>query len=204
MSLRSWIRGRIAKMRAWIQGIRARRAQERQVAVHEAGHALAAWLLPSFNGVTEVTILPVGDFRGYTLTSHALSDPPTRREIVELMTMAMAGSAAERLLIGTSDGGSLDDMIHAVAYWLMYRHDLSPESALGVAASLMMDLLAGDPRRRLNAGLHAIPPLAYSAEQAVLLLRPRLADVRKLAAALRRRKTLHHADLERLLGPRPT
>src|SRR5512147_3118577 len=109
MSLRSWICGRIGKMRAWVRRIQARRALERQVAVHEAGHALAAWLLPdTFGSVVEVTIQPVGDFRGYTLTAHALSDPPTRREIVGLMTMAMAGSAAERLLIGKSDGGSLD------------------------------------------------------------------------------------------------
>jgi len=203
MSLRSWIRRRVERVRAWIQRIRAPDPLERQVAVHEAGHVLAAWLLPSFIRIKEVTVLPMGDFRGYTLTTHALSDPPKLEEIVHLMTMSMAGAAAERLVIGSSDAGSGDDMIHALAWWLFHRYGMSIQAAAGISAALVRGQLSGDPLRRTRFRLFAIPPLAFAAAQAVELLRPRIKQLMKLADALRRRKALRHEDIAKILGPRP-
>ena len=203
MSLRSWIRRRIDGMRARIQWIRAPEPLKRQVVVHEAGHVLAAWLLPSFLRITETTVLPTGAFRGYTLVTHALSLPPEKEEILDLMTMSMAGAAAERMVIGQNDAGSGDDMIHAMAWWLFYRYGMPIQAAAGVAGELMKDLISDDPYRRIRAHLTMTPPLAFAAARAADLLRPRLDRLMKLAAALRRRRTLRHEDIEKILGPRP-
>lgn len=203
MPMRGWFRRRLSKARAWIRWIRAPEAQKRQVAVHEAGHALAAWLLPTFREVTLASVLPEGDFRGYTLALHALSDPPARQEIEHLMTMGMAGAAAEKLLLGRADAGSADDMIHVLGWWIVHRYGMTREAALGVAASLVLRMLSPDPAERFAANLYGLPPLAYASGRALELLQPRLETLVTVAGRLRRRGRLRHRDLERLLGPRP-
>lgn len=203
MSVRSWFRRRIDKVRARIRWMRAPEAYKRQVAVHEAGHVLAAWLLPTFREIAKATVLPEGDFRGYTLALHVLSSPPERVEIEHLMTMGMAGAAAERLLLGSCDVGSADDLIHVLAWGISYRYGMPYRSALGISASLVMDMLTGDPAEKFSAQLYAIPLLGRAAARAVDLLGPRRADLVKVANLLRRRKTIEHRHLERLLGPRP-
>lgn len=203
MSVRSWLRRRIEKMRARIRWMRAPEAYKRQVTVHEAGHVLAAWLLPTFREVAKATVLPEGDFRGYTLAFHVLSSPPERREIEHLMTMGMAGAAAERLLLGACDAGSADDLIHVLAWGISYRYGMPYRSALGVSAGLVVDMLTGDPAERFTAHLYALPLLGRAGGRAIDLLAPRLGDLMKVARLLRRRKTIGHRDLEKLLGPRP-
>ena len=198
-----WILRRIALMRARIQWIRTPEPLKRQAAVHEAGHALAAWLLPTFREIQRVTVLPEGDFRGHTLAFHALSSPPEEEEIVELMTMGMAGAAAERLLLGSNDAGSADDVIRSFAWWLLYSYGMPLPSALGVSAALVRDMISPDAARRFNATFILTPPLAFAAARATALLRARRGDLVKLARALRRRRTFDHAGLEKLLGPRP-
>lgn len=203
MSLFRWIRRRIELMRARIQWIRTPERRKRQACIHEAGHALAAWLLPTFGEIMKVTVLPEGDFRGYTLATHALGSPPEESEILHLMTMGMAGPAAERLLLGSCDLGSADDLIRTFAWWLLYRYGMSLDAALGVAAALVKDLISGDPHRRFSARLIVTPPLAFAAALAADALRPRLADLVKLANALRRKRQLDHAGMAKILGPRP-
>jgi ATP-dependent Zn protease len=203
MSLFRWVRRRIARMRARIQWIRTPERLKIQASVHEAGHTLAAWVLPTFGEIMKVTVLPEGDFRGYTLALHALSSPPEEEEIIHLMTMGMAGAAAECLLLGRSDAGSADDMIRTLGWWLLRRHGMTHATALAIAAAIVMEMISGDPARRTRATLVAMPPLSFAASRAIALLQPRLAELKKLAAALRRHRTLDHARVEDVLGPRP-
>ena len=198
-----WIRRRIERMRARIRWIRTPEHLKRQASVHEAGHALAAWVLPTFGEIQRVTVLPEGDFRGYTLATHALAVPPELGQIVDLMTMGMAGAAAENLILGSCDLGSVDDLIRTYAWWLVHSYGMPVASALGVSAGLVVDMISSDPQRRVNAHLVLTPPLAFAAAKAMRLLRTRRGDLLKIANALRRRRTLGHRDLERILGPRP-
>jgi len=204
MFLRDWIRRLVARRRARIEWIRTPEPYKRQISVHEAGHVVAAWLLPTFTSVDKATVLPEGPHRGYTLATHVLSDPPEVREIEHLMTLGMAGATAERLLIGRSDAGSTDDMIHVLAWWLHGRYGTPRRGALGIAASLMIDMLSDDPFRRISARLYAVPVLAHAAGMAVELLRHRRAELEAVAAELRKRRTIGHRHLEKLLGPRPS
>jgi len=86
--------------------------KERQrVAFHEAGHALAARLLPNCDPVHKVSIIPRGGALGYTLQL-PIEDRYliTKSEILDRITAALAGRAAEDLVFGEVSTGAQDDL----------------------------------------------------------------------------------------------
>ena len=84
------------------------------VAFHEAGHAVLAYLLPGWDEVHEVSIIPRGGAGGYTMTmpseeKHYISGARLRDQIVELL----GGHVAERLVLGDVSTGSTSDLSRA-------------------------------------------------------------------------------------------
>jgi ATP-dependent Zn protease len=196
-----YLRRAVLYFRRRIQWIRMPEAIKRQVVAHEAGHAFAAWHLETIESVLEVTILPVDRFHGYTITSnrHELLSVD---EMFQVMIMSMAGMAGETLLLGEIRDGGQEDALQVVAHWLMINHGLSVDASYPIAATLIYALMGDDEVRRAHADAVIGPILAAFYEAAKALLKPRLEGVRKLAVELRRRKSMKHSDLERLLGPR--
>ncbi len=81
------------------------------VAFHEAGHALAAKLLPHANPVQKVSIIPRGRMGGYTLMlpeedRHFL----TRSEILDEVVVGLAGRVAEEVMLGEISTGAENDL----------------------------------------------------------------------------------------------
>ena len=88
--------------------------EKRNTAIHEAGHAIAAHVLPTQDGVRQISIIPSGRALGYTLT------PPTedkyseyRQEMKERIAMMLAGRVAEELTFGDYTGGASNDIQRA-------------------------------------------------------------------------------------------
>jgi cell division protease FtsH len=86
--------------------------QERRVlAYHEAGHALVGSLLPDFDPTYKVTILPRGQALGYTIN---LPEDDrylmTQTEMTNHMVQALAGRAAEEIVIGDITTGAANDL----------------------------------------------------------------------------------------------
>jgi cell division protease FtsH len=85
-------------------------------AVHEAGHALVAFLLPKADKPHQVTIVPRGESGGATWM---LGDDRlhfTADTVLDQMAVAMAGRAAEKLRFGENGfaaAGAADDMAKA-------------------------------------------------------------------------------------------
>jgi cell division protease FtsH len=82
-------------------------------AYHESGHALVSKLL-SVREVTKVTIIPRGLAMGYTLNlpqedRHLM----TRQELLDEMTVLLAGRAAEELVFGEVTTGAANDLERA-------------------------------------------------------------------------------------------
>jgi cell division protease FtsH len=98
-------------------------------AAHEAGHALAAFLLPKASKPHQVTIIPRGHTGGLTWTLGTDRLHLTAETARQHMTVAMAGRAAEKLLFGENGfaaGGAAEDTnkasdlaLHAVCEWGM-------------------------------------------------------------------------------------
>ncbi|MDY7028669.1 MAG: cell division protein FtsH, partial [Spirochaetota bacterium] len=96
---------------------RTRAMNEREkkvVAAHEAGHALAAALLPNVDPVHKVSIIPRGNALGYTWQRpvedrHLMG----QGELEERLIVLLGGRAAERLIFSEVSTGAADDLARA-------------------------------------------------------------------------------------------
>ena len=88
--------------------------ERRITAYHEAGHAVTAYLLPDFDPVHKVSIIPRGRAGGYTLAmpeedKHNL----TRAELLDRVTMGLGGRAAEVIAYNEISTGAQSDLENA-------------------------------------------------------------------------------------------
>lgn len=84
---------------------------KRMTAYHEGGHALAAAALRHSDPVTKVTILPRGQALGYTMvmpTEDRYS--VSRNQLLDQLTYAMGGRAAEEAIFGDPSTGASNDI----------------------------------------------------------------------------------------------
>jgi cell division protease FtsH len=90
-------------------------AERRLVATHELGHALVALALPGTDRVHKVSIVPRGvGALGYTLQRPSQDRHVQRRsELLDRLTMLLAGRAAEELVFGEPSTGAADDLAKA-------------------------------------------------------------------------------------------
>lgn len=85
--------------------------EKRIVAFHESAHAIVANLLPNTDPVHKVSIIPRGSALGYVLQL-PIEDRylVTKSEILDRITSALAGRAAEELIFGEISTGASDDL----------------------------------------------------------------------------------------------
>jgi cell division protease FtsH len=88
--------------------------EKRVIAVHEAGHALIASLMPNADKVRKVTIVPRGRAMGYTMQlptndRYVLGE----RELGTRLTVLVGGRVAETLEFGEASTGAVDDLARA-------------------------------------------------------------------------------------------
>jgi cell division protease FtsH len=85
--------------------------ERRVIAYHEAGHALIGNMIPDFQDTYKVTILPRGMALGYSIN---LPDDDSyltsRTELINRMTQALGGRAAEELVLGEITTGAANDL----------------------------------------------------------------------------------------------
>ena len=88
--------------------------EKRKTAYHEAGHAILAYLLPSVDPVTQISVIPSGRALGYTLT------PPTedkysvyKNGLKDEITMLLGGRVAEKIIFDDISGGASNDIERA-------------------------------------------------------------------------------------------
>jgi len=84
------------------------------VAYHEAGHALAAWLLPNADPVHKVTIIPRGRALGVTEQLPGEDQVNYSREyLLSRIAVMLGGRTAEELAIGDITTGAENDLVEA-------------------------------------------------------------------------------------------
>ncbi len=83
----------------------------RLVAVHESGHAVVGHMLPGCDEVHLVTIVPRGMSAGHTLSLPSQErDNVSRSQLMDSISMAMGGHAAEEVILGEIYTGSASDL----------------------------------------------------------------------------------------------
>lgn len=115
--------------------------EKQTVAVHEAGHALVASLLPGTDPVHKVTIVPRGRALGYTI-QRPIEDRYllSQSELRARLAVMLGGRAAEALTFAEVSTGAVDDLARAT--------DLARRMAteFGMSPTLGPVRLAGDPQ----------------------------------------------------------
>jgi cell division protease FtsH len=110
-------------------------AEKQKTAYHEAGHAIVAHLLPGHDPVHKVTIVPRGRALGVTWTlpeEDKLSQ--TREQLLQGITMAMGGRAAEEIMFNAVTGGAQSDLQRATQIARHMVCDLGMSDDLGPVA----------------------------------------------------------------------
>ncbi|WP_017324919.1 ATP-dependent zinc metalloprotease FtsH [Synechococcus sp. PCC 7336] len=79
--------------------------RKRLVAFHEAGHALVGALMPNYDSVQKVTIIPRGQAGGLTWFMPSDDDIGlmTRSHLLNMMTVALGGRVAEEVVFGDAE-----------------------------------------------------------------------------------------------------
>lgn len=97
------------------QPIRTMSAEERRrIAYHEAGHALAQYLLQPKERVVKVSIIRRGEALGFSATKPTEERfTKTREELFAEIQVALAARAAEELFLGTQMTGATSDLAQA-------------------------------------------------------------------------------------------
>jgi cell division protease FtsH len=193
-----------AAMERVIGGLQQRRVvtekEKRILAYHEGGHALMAHLMGNAMPVQKVTIVARGDALGYAFY---LPEEErfllTTEELVDRMTVALAGRAAEQIVFGRVTNGAASDLEKAteIARSMVFEWGMSnvvtsrTMRADNYALSEETKRLRDQEQARLTDG-------AYS--EAVRLLEEHRAALDRLAHALLEKETLVREEIIALVG----
>src|SRR5438105_3626654 len=115
-----------------VAGLQQRRVvtekEKRILAYHEAGHALMSHLMGAAMPVQKVTIVARGQALGYTLNLPAEDRYlHTKEELVDMMTIYLAGRAAEQIVFGRVTNGAANDLEKAtdLARSMVFEYGMS-------------------------------------------------------------------------------
>jgi cell division protease FtsH len=185
--------------------------EKKNTAVHEAGHALIAKLLPGCDPLHKVTIIPRGQALGLTW-SLPLEDKVNgyKKQILDQITMAMGGRIAEELIFNEMSSGASNDIERAtetaramVCRWGM-SEKMGPlsfgksdgEVFLGRDFNSAKDY-SEDTARQIDAEVRSIVMGCY--ENGKRVLTEHLEGLKRVADALVEYETLDAEDVNILL-----
>jgi len=185
--------------------------EKKNTAVHEAGHALLAKLLPGCDPLHKVTIIPRGQALGVTW-SLPTEDKVNgyKKQILDQITMAMGGRIAEELMFNEMSSGASNDIERAtetaramVCRWGM-SEKMGPlsfgksdgEVFLGRDFNSSKDY-SEDTARQIDAEVRVIVVGCY--EKGKSLLTENLEALKRVSEALVEYETLDAEDVNLLL-----
>src|SRR5204863_1799233 len=121
-----------AAMERVIGGLQQKRVvtekEKRILAYHEAGHTLMSHLMGDAMPVQKVTIVARGQALGYTLNLPAEDRYlHTKEELVDMMTIFLAGRGAEQVVFGRVTNGAANDLEKAteLARAMVFEYGMS-------------------------------------------------------------------------------
>ncbi len=180
------------------------------IAYHEAGHAVCGWYLEHASPLVKVTIVP----RGVGTLGYAQYLPKERyiereEEILDRICMTLGGRAAESVVFDKISTGAQNDLdrVTKMAYGIVAVYgmnekvgnvsfyDLENSNSFRKPYSDETSTLIDVESRKLIEGQYT---------RAKALLRDKYKELEALARQLLEKEVLLKADVERILGPRPT
>jgi cell division protease FtsH len=187
--------------------------EKTMTAYHEAGHALAAWLLPGVDKLHKVTIIPRGRALGVTqLVPEEDRLNVGESDLQNRLAFILAGRAAEKLVFGEYSAGAENDLMQAtriarkmVAHWGM-SEKLGPVSCQSSHEHPFLGRDVYEQREFSENTAQIIDEevarfLGEAAERAVQLLSENRAKLDRLAGELESREMLDDTEVVEIIGP---
>jgi cell division protease FtsH len=182
-------------------------------AYHEAGHALAAWLLPGVDKLHKVTIIPRGRALGVTqLVPEEDRMNIGESDLANRLAFILAGRAAEKLIFGEYSAGAENDLVQAtriarkmVAHWGMSER-LGPVSCQSSHEHPFLGRDVYEQREFSERTAQIIDEevarvLGDAAERAAQLLAENRDKLDRLASELEEREMLDDTEVVEIIGP---
>ncbi len=145
-----------------VAGLQQRRVvsekEKRILAYHEGGHALMSHLMGEAFPVTKATIIARGQALGYTLNLPGEDRYlHTKEELIDWMTVILAGRAAEQIVFGRVTNGAANDLEKAtdLARAMVFEYGMGESAVSRTMRADNYALVGGD---EASARLRAGPP----------------------------------------------
>jgi cell division protease FtsH len=184
--------------------------EKKIVAYHEAGHAVAGWFLEHADPLVKVSIVP----RGVAALGYAQYLPKEQflyqtEQLLDEMSMAFGGRAAEEIVFGKISTGALSDLerITKMAYSMVTIYGMNKEIGnVSFYDSKQADYAFQKPyseatAEKIDQEVKKIIDLAFDRTKALLMKHREHLEV--IANELLQKEILFQSDLERLIGKRP-
>lgn len=183
---------------------------KRVTAIHEAGHAVVMYQLPTHDPVHQITIIPRGGAAGMTISLPRGDEMHvTRNELFERIVALLGGRVAEQLLLDDISTGASNDIQRAtdLAHDMVTRYGFSQklgtvsygsDSEIFVGrdyekSKAYSEKIAGD----IDEEVKSIVDKAYS--RCETLLRQKLEKITQIADTLVERETMNRDEFEQMM-----
>ncbi|MCG6968584.1 MAG: ATP-dependent zinc metalloprotease FtsH [Gammaproteobacteria bacterium] len=186
--------------------------EKHRLAIHESGHALVAYFLPSADTLYKVSIVPRGRSLGATqqLPEHERHTMP-EDYLKDRLAVMLGGRCAEKELLGTVSSGADDDIHQAtrlaramVARWGM-SEDIGPVDLRESEEHPFLGREIAQPRHYSEHSAEAVDDavkkiITDAEEHALQTIRQHRAKLDKLIQLLEKRETLYKEQIVMCLG----
>jgi ATP-dependent Zn protease len=185
-------------------------AEERTIAIHEAGHAICAHMLPHVSAVEKITIATGdSDTLGYVMREVKENKYiTTRNELFDDICMLLGGRVAEQMIIGDISVGAYDDLQKATALARSMVEELGMGKVIGLRTIAGREGLGRQATRENVSDAVAAEVdreitdiLEEQRERCHHLLKTHFDLMETLIAILLDRKTIEKDEINQILGP---
>ncbi|HRZ49481.1 MAG TPA: hypothetical protein P5338_08825, partial [Bacteroidales bacterium] len=183
------------------------KGEKRVIAFHEAGHAAISWLVEHANPLVKVTIIPRGKALGAAWYLPEERQITTFEQMIDEITAALGGRAAEEVVFGKVSTGALNDLekvtkqAYAMVAWFGLNREIGNISYYDSTGQQEYSFNRPYSEKTAEAIDREVKNLVESAyARALEILRENRANLEKLAEVLLEKEVIFSEDLERIFG----
>ncbi|MEJ2593591.1 MAG: ATP-dependent zinc metalloprotease FtsH [bacterium] len=183
--------------------------EKKVVAFHEAGHASISWLLEYAHPLVKVTIVPRGKSLGAAWYLPEERQLTTIEQMVDEMTAALGGRAAEQVVFGKVSTGALNDLekvtkqaFAMVAYYGFSKEigNISFYDSTGQQDYAFSKPFSEKTNEVIDKEVRSLVEKCY--KRAIKILTENRSGLDKLAQKLLEKEVIFSDDLEEIFGKR--
>lgn len=185
--------------------------EKKIIAYHEAGHAVASWMLKHIDPLLKVSIIPRGKSLGAAWYLPEERNIRSASAFHEQLCAALAGRAAEEIIFGEVSSGALDDLekVTKQAYTMVVYFGFSNKignisfyDSTGQTENALVKPYSEETGKMIDEEVRHMVATNY--EKTKTLLMENRSLLVEVAEQLLKSEILYKEDLEEILGKRST